>query len=315
MSRFVRLVLMVTAVALTVAAAAPFPSSVPLPNDFAPEGIAVGTGSTFYVGSLVDGDIYVGDLRSGEGELLADVTGRAAVGLKVDEPHHRLFVSGGATGRAYVYDTRDGSTLADVVLTTAPGTLLNDVVVTDDGAYFTDSSQPVLFKLPIARDGSLGSPETIPLSGPAAEIVAFPNLNGIDATPSGDTLVVGHSQRGIFTVDPDTGASAPVALTGPPLTPGTADGILLDGRTLWVVENFANRLVKIRVAPDLSSGQVVSVLTNADVDGGFRIPTTVAEHGHRLAIVNGRFDLGLPPPLGLGAPAGTDYDVLVVDKP
>jgi hypothetical protein len=34
------------------AGAAPFPDSVLLPVDFQPEGIAVGTGSTFHVGSL-----------------------------------------------------------------------------------------------------------------------------------------------------------------------------------------------------------------------------------------------------------------------
>jgi hypothetical protein len=72
MSRLARLVLIAPVLALTMGAAPAFPDSVPLPNDFAPEGIAVGTGSTFYVGSLVDGDIYRGDLRSGEGSVFID---------------------------------------------------------------------------------------------------------------------------------------------------------------------------------------------------------------------------------------------------
>jgi len=54
------------------------------------------------------------------------------------------------------------------------------------------------------------------------------------------------------------------------------------------------------------------VVTNADVAGRFGIPTTVAVYGHQLAVVNGRFELGLLPPLGSAAPPGTDYDV---DKP
>jgi hypothetical protein len=315
MARSSKLLLVLPVLALTVAATRPFPASVPLPRGFAPEGIAVGAGSTFYVGSLRDGDIYVGDLRSGDGGLLVDTTGRPAVGLKVDEAHHRLLVAGGPTGRAFVYDTRNGDLLAEPVLTTAPGALLNDVVVTRGGAYFTDSSHPVLLKLPIAPDGSLGTPEPLPLTGPAAAVLDFPNLNGIDATPSGDVLVVGHSQLGVFTVDPSSGESRQITLTGPALTPGFNDGILLAGRTLWVVENFANRLVEIRLSADLARGRVVSVLTNADVDGAFRVPTTVAEHGHRLAIVNGRFDLGLPPPFGAGAPPNTDYDVVLLDKP
>jgi hypothetical protein len=119
----------------------------------------------------------------------------------------------------------------------------------------------------------------------------------------------------VFTVDPRTGASRQIELTGGSLVPGTPDGILLDGHTLWVVQNFANQVAEIRLSPDLSSGQIIAVLTNADVAGRFRIPTTLAEHGHLLAIVNSRFDLGLPPPLGTGVPPGTDYNVVLLSKP
>jgi hypothetical protein len=44
----------------------------------------------------------------------------------------------------------------------------------------------------------------------------------------------------------------------------------------------------------------------------FDVPTTAALHGDRLALVNGRFDLGLPPPFGPGAPAGTSFGVVLV---
>jgi hypothetical protein len=47
----------------------------------------------------------------------------------------------------------------------------------------------------------------------------------------------------------------------------------------------------------------------------FRIPTTVAERGNRLALVNARFDVGFPPPFGPGAPPGTDFDVVQIQKP
>jgi hypothetical protein len=46
----------------------------------------------------------------------------------------------------------------------------------------------------------------------------------------------------------------------------------------------------------------------------FRVPTTVAKHGDELALVNGRFDLGLPPPFGSGAPPGTEYDVVLIAR-
>ena len=68
------------------AAAAPYPDSIPLPDGFYPEGVEVGTGHDFYVGSLLDGAVYKGDLRTGEGALLAaGVEGRFLAGLKYDQ--------------------------------------------------------------------------------------------------------------------------------------------------------------------------------------------------------------------------------------
>jgi hypothetical protein len=297
---------------LTTAAADPFPHVVPLPVDFQPEGIAVGTGPTFYVGSLNDGDIYRGNLRTGQGAVFVDVSGRAAAGMKVDEPRHRLFVAGGATGHAYVYDTRTGATLANLALA-APGGLVNDVVVTRRAAYFTDTFAPHIYKVPIAHDGTLGTPRTITVSGPASATgEGVFGLNGIDAPRNGSTLVVNHTALGaLFTIDPATGVSRPITLTAGSLVAGTLDGLLLDGKVVWVVENFANSLAKVSLSPDLSTGRVTARVTDPE----FRVPTTVAEHGHRLALVNGRFDLGFPPPFDVGAPPGTTFDVVVIDKP
>lgn len=71
---------------------------IPLPDGFQPEGIAVGTGTTFYVGSIPTGAVYRGDLRTGEGEVLVPAqTGRAAIGLKYHERAGLLFVAGGPT--------------------------------------------------------------------------------------------------------------------------------------------------------------------------------------------------------------------------
>ncbi len=313
MSRFRKLALIVSAVALTVAAAAPFPASIPLPDDFQPEGIASGPESTFYAGSITSGDVYRGSLRTGEGAIFVDApSGRSATGMKVEPSAQRLWVAGGPTGHAYVYSTRDGSTIADLVLNSAGGSLINDVMVTEDAAFFTDTFRSVIYRIPLGPGGSIGSPQTIPLSGPAAVVGDFPNLNGIAAPSDAHVLILGHSSRAeLYLVDPNTGSSRTIALSGGALIPGTPDGILLDGRTLWVVENFANRLVKIELSPDLSSGRIVADVTNAL----FRVPTAVAEDGHRLALVNARFDLGFPPPFGPGAPPGTDFNVVQLEKP
>jgi hypothetical protein len=291
------------------AMAVPRPSSIPLPDDFQPEGIAVGEGNTFYVGSLWDGDIYRGDLRSGEGALFVDVEDRVAVGMRVDKARDWLVVAGGGTGRAWVYDTDDGTTVADIVLG-APGvTFSNDVAITRDALYFTHTFAPIIFKVPILADGTFGVTQPITVTGPAAETgpETF-GLNGIDSTHRG-WLIVNHTDLGILAlIDPVTGASKEIPLTGPELAAGSLDGLQLEGRTVWVVQNFVESVARVKLSPDLTSGEVVDVITS-DL---FRVPTTVARHGSMLALVNARFDLGFPPPFGPGAPPGTDFDVVQI---
>lgn len=311
MRRFAPL-LSVAAVSLLIAPAmaVPRPASIPLPDDFQPEGIAVGDGNTFYVGSLRDGDIYRGDLHTGEGATFIDFDaedGRVAVGMRVDRARDWLVVAGGATGNAWVYSTDDGSTLAELQLGAPGETFSNDVAITHDALYFTDTFAPTIYRVPVGADGSLGATEPITVTGPAAATGGF-GLNGIDATHRGH-LIVTHTDLGILAlVDPVTGVSQEIPLTGPPLVAGTPDGLQLEGRTAWVVQNFANSLARVRLAPDLSSGEVVEVI-ESDL---FRVPTTVARHGSRVALVNGRFDLGFPPPFGPGAPPGTEFDVVQI---
>jgi sugar lactone lactonase YvrE len=290
------------------ARAAAFPASIPVPVDFQPEGIAVGPGSTFYVGSMRTGDIYRGDLRSGSGSVFVHAPqGRAALGLEVDVARHLLFAAGGVSGAAYVYSTVNGTTVATLQLGQPGSTLINDMVVTREAAFFTDSFAPVLYRVSISPTGALGTPTTLHLTGPAATMTQGFNLNGIDATPDGRTLVVDHSDLGqVFTIDPATGASSQVHVDGLPA--GSVDGLLLQGRTLWVVGNFVNTLFGVTLSPDLSSGTVTTTISS----DAFHVPTAVARHGSRLALINARFDLGFPPPFGPGAPPGTTFDVVVL---
>lgn len=313
-SRAAAVALAVAAIALapvpasTMAASAPsYPSVIALPDDFAPEGIAT-VNHRFFSGSLIDGDIYRGSLRSGEGSIFIDVSERQSLGLKVDRRHHLLFVAGGFNGHGYVYDLRTGADVADFAFGTPGASLVNDVVVTRSAAYFTETFGPYLYKVPIGADGSLGSAETITVTGPAS--VAVPGtfgINGIDATANGRTLFVCHTDLGkLFTVDPVTGASNEITITSGSLLPGTLDGILRVGHNLWVVQNFANVVSRVHLSPHWSTGAVTATVTN----DAFQVPTTVARHGKRLVVVNAKFDLGFPPPIGPGAPPGTPFEAV-----
>jgi sugar lactone lactonase YvrE len=125
-----------------------------------------------------------------------------------------LFVSSGATGQAYVYDTRTGDAVADLRLATGEA-FINDVTLTRDGVYFTDSRSAELSFVPVDGGGRIGEPETIALSGPAALVTPGFTLNGITAVDRGRTLIVAHSaNQALYPVDPETGESA-VIETGP----------------------------------------------------------------------------------------------------
>jgi hypothetical protein len=205
-------------VASAAASAAAFPTVLALPTGFGPEGIDFGRGPTFYVGSIPSGAVYRGDARTGAGAVLVPPqAGRQASGLKYDGRRDRLFVAGGLTGQAYVYDAATGATLATYQLT-APGTgLVNDVVLTRDAAYFTDSFRPVLYRVPLAPNGDLapGGAEEIPLSGDYVSVPGQLNGNGIAATPDGRTLLLVNSATGaLYRVDPATGVADQVDLGG-----------------------------------------------------------------------------------------------------
>src|SRR5829696_4229694 len=99
------------------ASADTFPKIIELPNAFQPEGISIRAGTDeVFVGSIPTGAIWKGNLRSGEGDILVEGReGRAAIGTKVDR-EKRLFVAGGPTGKAFVYDAGDGDDLAEYTL-------------------------------------------------------------------------------------------------------------------------------------------------------------------------------------------------------
>ena len=186
------------------------PETIDLPPGFVGEGVAVGAHNTWYAGSVADGRIARGDLREGTSDVFIDnplVAG--ATGLKADLRHNLLWVSGAGTGHAAVYDLTTGAPIADLTLAAQPA-FINDVIVTRHAAYFTNSFTPEIYRVPVSATGEVGMPETIALHGPAADFVAGQfNLNGIEATSNGHTLISVNSTTGqLFTIDPSTGDSA-----------------------------------------------------------------------------------------------------------
>jgi sugar lactone lactonase YvrE len=285
------------------AAAPPFPGTIDLPTGFFPEGIAIGRGTTFYVGSLADGTIYRGDLRTGTGEVITGPVGPfSTVGIEVDA-FNRVWVAGGITGTGRVYDGTTGALLASYTFTAPFESFVNDVVVTRTAAYFTDSGtandpdpaanrpagEPRLFVVPLGAGKNLPPQSAVRTLATNLPDIDFPNLNGIETTPDGRHLVVGHTTGGmLFRVDPHTGQGNPIDI-GTPLPAN--DGIVRRGTTYYVVQNALAQVSAVRLHPRAEQGMVTRVYPVP----GAETPTTAALFGASLYTVDARFGSGTGP--------------------
>ncbi len=193
----------------TAAATNDVPQEIELPGATVfPEGVVFddATGSVF-VGSTDDGTIF----RAGLDDQVAEVflapgeDGRtAATGLAVRSG--LLFVAGRDTGRVFAYSSETAELLAAHDAAGGERSLINDIALSDDYAYVTDSFQPVLYRLSV--DGNdVGEPEPwIDLSETSVPFDADGfNLNGIAVTDDGDTLYTVHYGTGeLFRIDTAT---------------------------------------------------------------------------------------------------------------
>lgn len=276
-----------------------FPNELRMPTGFFPEGIAIGSGPIAYVTSLANGDVYRLDLRDGTGDLLTAGPGVGAGGIVADA-HGRLFVAGGTDGTASVIDSRHGSLLARYELSSR-STFVNDIVLTPDAAWITDSFAPLLYRLPFGPGGRLPAADevqAVPLTGAITYQAGF-NANGIVATPDNQGLLVVQTNTGVlFRVDPTTGVATVVDLGGEKLTQG--DGMLLEGDRLYVVQNLPNSVAVVRLNAAGTRGRVVRRIT----DPHFDTPTTIARFGDRFYLPNARF--------GHPAPGSAEFTVVAI---
>jgi hypothetical protein len=286
-----------------------FPGLIQLPAGFGSEGIAVANGHTFYVGSFTEprlGQILVGDLRTGTLSELVPPTGRMAVGMKVDTRTNFLFVAGGTSGGAAVYEASTGTEVGFYPFLPPGGQIVNDVVVTHDAAYFTVSTGPFLGRLSLESNGQPGTADTIPLPanfgmrgtctvGPSA-----PTANGIAATADGKYLIVVHTGEGrLYLLDTATLTPIPIDVSGGDFAGGNplcgGDGLLLDGKTLYVVQfgPRLNRVAVVELSPDCLSGVITRYVTEPFASNpAISVFSTIAEFGSSLyAVTYG----GLPP--------------------
>lgn len=282
----------------------PFPTRVPVLDGSQSEGFAIGKGPTAY-NSSPDGSIYKVNLRSGKGEVLVppgpDPFDCRKLGMRVDKRTNYLFVAGCVYGNAFVFDADNGALIMEYQLNNSgePG-LVNDLTITKDAVYFTDSFRPVLYRLPLARNGGIpgdaGAATEMPLPPEfVLDPTGFISGNGIVSTPNGKTLIVGHSNLSrLYSVDTATGDVALIT-EGLPTFP---DGLAIQGRTIYSLHPLSflgapDEITVIELSDDLLSGEIVGTITDPDnLDG----VASGAIFGSSLYVNNARYTSPFPPP-------------------
>ncbi|MGW6461661.1 SMP-30/gluconolactonase/LRE family protein [Streptomyces sp. NPDC055078] len=287
------------------AAGGRWPRQFPLPDGFRPEGIAIGSSPYAYFGSIANGSVYRASLATGRGRVVSQGLGpdHPVIGLKIDRRERLLFLSGGQSREIRIADARSGELLRTYTVGTA-ATMVNDVILTPGAAWFTDSFVPQLYRLPLDRHGRPGGDvTTVPLSGEWEQGPSF-TANGIERTPDGSALLVVNTVIGggsVMRVDPRTGVARRVDTGGTRVPNG--DGLLLIGRTLYVVQQAQNAVDVLRLNESGTRGTAIARITDP---ARFRIPTTAAAYGRRIYLPNARFDVQPAP--------DTTYDAVAVDQ-
>lgn len=282
---FIRLIAVVMLALPAHAATAgdkPFPKRVEALAGSYAEGFAIGKGHAAYNGSPL-GSIYKMDLRSGEGDVLVPVqdpdveNACVLLGMRVDPRTNYLFAAGCFNGNAFVYDADTGALVFEYQLNNSGEFgVVNDLTITKDAVYFTDSFRPVLYRLPLSKNGAIpldpGAATELPL--PEEFIISGPPCcggNGIVSTSNGETLIIGHSNLAkLYRFDTASGEVNEIPVDGP--LSGFLDGIAIRGSTLYIMTPYdfpgppvsIDRIQVVELGKDNLFGTLVDTLTDPE---------------------------------------------------
>jgi DNA-binding beta-propeller fold protein YncE len=320
-----------------------WPEAIPIPIGFEGEGIELGKGHEFFVGanslaslfgeaffgiphetSALAGAIYKGNLRTGEGTILAGPTGNLVGGLSYDPRTDYLYAATGfGSGDAFgnftftgqgvtVYDASSGDIIAEIGFgDDGTGIVINDCLVTRRAVYCTDSFNADLYKLVLGKGGRLPSTpvvEVIPM--PGFGMVGGFNANGLVGGFDGKQLVIVNISTGVlYLVDTASGEASPLEIEGAEQVFPDGDGLYLDGRTLYILQNFSDKIAVVQLSGDLSGGEFIRNIPGEGEINPLNVATTLIGFGNSLYAVNTNIFERI-----LGNPAEVQSDVVSLRK-
>jgi hypothetical protein len=289
-----------------------------------PEAIARGNGTTFYAGSsnggpdtLINGMIVRGDFKTGViTTLVPAVTGKATSGLVFDPRSNLLYATETRGGAAGVYNATTGTKVTTFTfpVLAAPGNQINDVALGPDAVYFTNSFQPVMFRVALGVDGTPAATfTTITLSGDYVHAAAAKpfnvNSNGIAVTTDGQYVLLDNmggnkgvasanciaSPRApadsgcvsdILRVDPATGVAKRISVGGNKIY--FVDGMRLYDHTLYVAQNFMDKITVFTLSVDYLTATFVKDI----VSPNWIVPSSMVVFENSVFAINAGFGPG-----------------------
>ncbi len=297
-----------------------WPEAIAIPIGFEGEGIELGKGHEFFVGanSLASlfglaffgvphplsesaGAIFKGNLRTGEGAILVPPTGKPVSGLSYDPRTDYLYAAIGfgdlLPGTPFiasfkdqgviVYDASSGDLVTEI--TFGDDIAINDCLVTRTAVYCTDSFNPDLYKVVLEKGGRLPStPEFEVIPMPGFEMVPGFNANGLVGDFDGRQLVIVNATTGVlFLVDTESGEASPLQIEGAEQLFPDGDGLYLDGRTLYILQNFSNKVAVVQLSGDLTGGSFIKNIPGEP--NPLNVATTIIGFGNSLYAINTNF--------------------------
>jgi DNA-binding beta-propeller fold protein YncE len=264
------------------------------------------------------GAIYKGNLRTGEGAILSPPTGKSVSGLSYDPRTDYLYAATGFgdlfTGSfidqgVIVYDASSGDVITEI--TFGDGIVINDVLVTRTGVYCTDSFNANLYKLVLEKGGRLPSTpvvQVIPM--PGFLMVEGFNANGLAGDFDGRQLVIVNISTGVlYLVDTESGEASPLEIEGAEQLFADGDGLYLSGRTLYIMQNFSDKIAVVQLSGDLSGGEFIKNIPGEGEINPLNVATTIIGFGNSLYAINTNIFERI-----FGDPALVDSDVVRLRK-
>ena len=309
-----------------------WPEAIAMPTGFEGEGIELGKGHEFFVGansfsslfagfpvSGLAGAIYKGNLRTGVGGFLVFPTGKSASGLSYDSRTDYLYaatgfgdlVNGNTEQGVTVYDASSGEVITEI--TFGDYIAINDCLVTRAAVYCTDSFNPDLYKVVLEKGGRLPStPEFEVIRMPGFGMVEGFNANGLVGDFDGKQLVIVNITSGVlYRVDTASGDASPIVIEGAEKLFPDGDGLYLDGRTLYIMQNFSDKIAVVQLSGDLSGGEFIKNIPGEGEPNPLNIATTIIGFGNSLYAINTNFFDWL---LGGTPPAEVESEVVRLRK-